>query len=293
MAGVRETRIHRLPDGRDLAYLEFGDPDGFPVFYFHGTPGSRLEGAFVDVAARGRRFRVVAVDRPGFGRSAFQPGRGFRDWPADVASLADGLGVGEFGVTGHSGGGPHLFACGAALPAERLRFVGALAPWGPVATPEIMAGLNRLDRGYARMARRVPWAMRASFAPLGWCARHWPRLFFALMSAAVSTADQKALESGGVLDVLRSTELEAFRQGGRGAAHEALIAYRPWDIDIADVRVPTHIWLGDADIFVSEEMGRYLQRAVPGVDFHWIAGAGHLAVSTWDDILAACAADIR
>lgn len=289
---MRETRIHRLPDGRELAYLEFGDPDGFPVVYFHGTPGSRLEGAFADPAARAWRFRIIAVDRPGFGRSTFQPGRTFGAWPADVTSLADGLGLGEFGVAGHSGGGPHLFACGALLPAGRLRFIGALAPWGPVATPEIAAGLNRLDRAYARLARRAPWAMRASFAPLGWCAKHWPRLFFALLASAVSTSDRGALGAG-VLEQLRAAEREAFRQGGRGGAHEALIAYRPWDVDVADVRVPTHIWLGDEDVFVSREMGRYLQRTIPNVDFHWIAGAGHLAVSTWEHIFAACAADIR
>jgi pimeloyl-ACP methyl ester carboxylesterase len=290
---VRETRIHVLRDGRDLAYLEFGDPGGFPVFYCHGTPGSRLEGAFPDRAAKAHGFRIIAVDRPGFGRSTFQPDRTFRDWPADVASLADALGVGEFGITGHSGGGPHLFACGVLIPPGRLRFIGALAPWGPIATPEIMAGLNRLDRVYARLARRAPWAMRASFAPLGWCAKHWPRLFFAIMTSAVSTSDRVALASDGVLEQLRESELEAFRQGGRGSAHEATIAYRPWDIDVPDIRVPTHIWLGDQDIFVPRQMGSYLQDAIPEVDFHQLVGAGHFAVSAWDEILAACAADIR
>ena len=37
-----ETRVIELADGRDLAWLELGDPDGVPVFAFHGTPGSRL-----------------------------------------------------------------------------------------------------------------------------------------------------------------------------------------------------------------------------------------------------------
>ena len=32
-----------LPDGRGLAYAEFGKPDGHPVLYCHGAPGSRLE----------------------------------------------------------------------------------------------------------------------------------------------------------------------------------------------------------------------------------------------------------
>ena len=38
-----KAEIHLLPDGRRLAYQQFGAADGFPAFYFHGTPSSRLE----------------------------------------------------------------------------------------------------------------------------------------------------------------------------------------------------------------------------------------------------------
>jgi pimeloyl-ACP methyl ester carboxylesterase len=76
--------------------------------------------------------------------------------------------------------------------------------------------------------------------------------------------------------------------GSRGPAHEAAIAYRDWDIDLASLRTPVHIWLGDENIFVSRAMGAYMERAIPGVDFHWVEGAGHFDLGRWDDILAAC-----
>lgn len=281
-----------LADGRQLGYCEWGDPAGYPTFYFHGTPGSRLEGAFADPAARRHGFRLIAPDRPGFGWSTFQSGRGFRHWPGDVCALADALGVGRFGVVGHSGGGPHLFACGCLVPPERLAFIGALGPWGPVATPEIRRGLNRLDRFYADLARRAPWLMRLAFAPLGWCARYWPGLFFALMDAAVASADRAALAGSGLREQLRAAQREAFRQGGRGGAHEALIAYRAWDVDITTITTPTHIRLGDRDVFVCRAMGAHLEQAIPGVDFEWLPGQGHFHLDSWDDILAACSADL-
>jgi hypothetical protein len=31
----------QLSDRRELAWAEMGDPEGFPDFAFHGTPGSR------------------------------------------------------------------------------------------------------------------------------------------------------------------------------------------------------------------------------------------------------------
>ena len=286
------VHLFRLADGRDLAFMEWGDPDGFPVFYFHGTPGSRLEGAFADQAARRNGFRLIATDRPGFGRSSFQRHRRFADWPADVCALADGLRIGAFGVVGHSGGGPHLFACGAFIAPARLKFVGALGPWGPVATPEVQSSLNALDTAFARVARRLPVIMHAAFAPLGWSARLWPRLFFSIMKSSVSPADRLVMGNEDFLRVFRTVEREAFRQGSRGAAHEALIAYTDWGFKIDAVGVPTHIWLGVEDVFVPNAMGRYIEQTIPGVDFHWVDRAGHFCIETWDDIFSACRSHI-
>lgn len=115
-----ETRTLTLRDGRALAYMEWGAPDGYPTFYFHGTPSSRLEGALADAAAKRFSLRLIAIDRPGQGLSTFQNGRRFRDWPRDVCELADALHIPEFGVAGHSGAGPYLFACGALISPQRV-----------------------------------------------------------------------------------------------------------------------------------------------------------------------------
>jgi hypothetical protein len=50
MAGASGTQTVAAADGRTLAIAEWGDPDGFPVFLFHGTPGSRFLGQ-VDASA--------------------------------------------------------------------------------------------------------------------------------------------------------------------------------------------------------------------------------------------------
>ncbi len=277
-----------LKGGRRLAYSEWGDSVGFPVFYFHGTPSCQFEAAFAAEAAKHHGFRLIATDRPGFGQSDFQKGRRFADWPEDILALADHLGIGQFGVAGHSGAGPHLFACGVFIAPERLQFIGALGPWGPVATPEIAANLNRLDRAFMRLARRFPWIMQVGFAPMGWAARYWPRLFLGLMKRSVSAPDQKVLANSVVAKQFEIVEREAFRQGSRGPAHEAMIAYTDWGFDIADVRVPSFIWQGTDDIFVTNAMGRYIEKAVPNTAYYWVEGAGHLNFHNWDDILGAC-----
>ena len=52
------------------------------------------------------------------------------DWGPDMEQLADALGVGQFAVAGHSGGGPHALAVAAHLPDRVTRGVLA-SPVGP------------------------------------------------------------------------------------------------------------------------------------------------------------------
>ena len=67
-----EERISKtiiLKDGRKLGYVEYGDPNGKPLFFFHGWPGSRFSGGETDKAAKKLGIRVISTDRPGIGLS--------------------------------------------------------------------------------------------------------------------------------------------------------------------------------------------------------------------------------
>jgi len=153
----RDSQTLTLPDRRVLGYGEFGDPTGRPVFFFHGYPSSRLEAVSTDAIARRRRIRVIAIDRPGFGLSTFQPGRRITDWPADVKSLADHLRLRRFAVLGGSGGSPYALVCAHALPREMLTGVG------------VLAGMGTWDVGnlrYVSTGRRLL-AMAAHYWPAG------------------------------------------------------------------------------------------------------------------------------
>jgi pimeloyl-ACP methyl ester carboxylesterase len=66
-------RTIQLLDGRRLGDAEFGDRAGVPAIYFHGWPGARVESRLGDDAARLSRVRLIAINRPGMGLSAFQP----------------------------------------------------------------------------------------------------------------------------------------------------------------------------------------------------------------------------
>ncbi|KAK7991268.1 alpha/beta-hydrolase [Apiospora saccharicola] len=92
-----------LPDGRTLSWSEAGDPNGDPLFLFHGHPGSRLDVFSLKKLGRRLNIRLIAPDRPGMGRSTFYQDRGITDWPRDVQNLARRLGIYRYAVLGGSG----------------------------------------------------------------------------------------------------------------------------------------------------------------------------------------------
>ena len=93
-----------LSDGRKLGFVEFGEMQGKPVFYFHGFPGSRLEAKLAERIALDTHVRFIGIDRPGYGLSGFKPGRTFVDWADDVIALADALKIERFSILAVSGG---------------------------------------------------------------------------------------------------------------------------------------------------------------------------------------------
>ena len=122
----------RASDGRRLSVEVFGDPDGTPVFLLHGTPGSRLGPRPRGAVLHRLGVRLIAFDRPGYGRSDRLPGRQVADVAADIAAIADAYGLEKFAVVGRSGGGPHALACAAMLPhrTTRAAVLVGLAPRG-------------------------------------------------------------------------------------------------------------------------------------------------------------------
>ena len=154
------TRSVTLPDGRELAYEEYGDPAGDPVLSFHGGLSSRLDAAPAHQAALDLGVRLLSPDRPGMGRSTFQPGRRLLDWPADVAALTDALGIDRFAVMGWSCGGPYAAVCGARM-SDRVTAVGLLSSAVPFELVGTTKGLARDDRILLFLVRWAPWLASA------------------------------------------------------------------------------------------------------------------------------------
>jgi pimeloyl-ACP methyl ester carboxylesterase len=275
----------RLRDGRFLGFAEYGAPDGCPVLYFHGLPASRLEAGLTDRAAVRLGVRIVAPDRPGFGRSDFQPGRTLADWPEDVGQLADALGLQRFAVLGVSGGGPCAVACACRMP-RRLTAAGLVGSLGPIARPALARAMKWPARLSFFAARRWPGIARWLYAePAGRLLRSRPLLALHLLQ--VAEPDRPVLERADIRNLLQESIREAFRCGGRGALEELKLYASEWGLDLARIDCPVHLWHGEKDRTVPVIMGRHLAAAIPNCQARFYRKEGHfsLPVNHMEEIL--------
>ncbi|MFQ5656585.1 MAG: alpha/beta fold hydrolase [Candidatus Methylomirabilales bacterium] len=273
---LRDDNILRLSDGRRLGYAEYGDAGGDPIFIFHGNPGSRLSWGLLPGSSFRAGLRVIAPDRPGYGLSDFQPGRTFVDWPDDVVSLANALGLNRFAVVGVSGGGPYALACAWKIP-ERLTAVGVISAVGPLDAPRATEGMSRTNRLIFFLARHAPRLTRRNMKYLGPLVHRSPeKLIKRLIFDAMADVDKAVVVRREIRELFRRDFREAFRQGGWGSAHDVTLYARPWPIPLEQISMEVHLWQGEADPSVPPTMGYYLARAMPNCRATFIPNAGHL-----------------
>jgi pimeloyl-ACP methyl ester carboxylesterase len=274
-----ETRFLEIQPQRHLAYCEYGDPHGRPVFFFHGTPGSRLEPALGDQAGTKHGFRIIALDRPGMGASAHYPGRKLLDWPRDVRAAASQLEIDRFGVMGFSGGGAYALACGYEL-AQLVDFVVLLGSWAPVAEePSLWGQMAPLDQFFGRLSGAAPLAFSLPFSLLGLAAK-WlsPRGFVTTLNSSLSEPDRDLLDDQSTARFFAGDIREAFAQGSRGPADDANILYQSWGFPVQEVSTPVSLYHGTVDTFAPFPFALYLNDQLPGSQLHAFPGQGHLFV---------------
>jgi pimeloyl-ACP methyl ester carboxylesterase len=291
MAVVAERlRVVTAPDGRDVAFAVWGDPEGFPVMRLHGTPGCRLmrwanEAVYASVGAC-----YVTHDRAGYGRSSRLRGRRVVDDVDGVRLIADELGFERFGVSGGSGGGPHVLACAARLSERVVRAICAVgsAPYGPPGLDHDawFAGMdpeNVREFGLAFEGEEVlvleHERMQATFE-----AQVAADAVNVLEEFDLSESDRAQLARPETMQTMRESIGEHAVNGVCGWSDDVLALTRAWGFDVSEITVPVLIRYGTADVLVPPRHGEWLAAHVPGCVVK-VDDTGHLGSDPVEEIV--------
>lgn len=292
---VEPPRLLTLPEGRILAYDDVGDPAGAPVVYLHGTPDSRLARHPDDSVAAAAGVRLIAVDRPGAGDSAFHPGARLASLGEDLARLLDELRLERTALLGWSAGGLFALAAAAVL-GERVTAVGLVGSLPPAEAhddPAVVAALGPARRAVVEMALEltpeelaaelvaylVPHPLTAGLA-----------LDHVLESAGHRGRAELAAVPGAAEQLARALEASV-RDGLAGLQHDLALQLER-GVPLDRVRAPVRTFHGAHDGTSPPEVGTWLVQHLPNAVLDLVPDAGHhFLFPRWRGILRAVQRD--
>lgn len=239
-----------LPDGRTMAWEEFGAADGRPVLFLHGTPVGRLSAAKYESFALARSLRLVAPDRPGYGLSTARPGMTLSDYAEDLLDLCWWRGWGSVPVVAGSAGAAYALALGAAA-SEMVTGVSIFSGIAPMTDDEATT--------------LIPVNQQ-------------------LRSAVADPAELRGLV-GQVRDAILSGTLEgvpedpaladALRPGADGMVADYRNVFGEWGPDPVAVRVAVFWIHGTDDVNAPISAARRLASQLPEARFEEVSGGVH------------------
>ncbi len=257
----------RTADGRMLRAHDTGriGRDELVVVWHHGTPNIGLPPEPLFPTADRLGIRWVGYDRPGYGGSESNPGRSIGSAAADVAAVADALGIDRFAVMGHSGGSPHALACAALLP-DRVIGVLAVATLAPFAA-------DGLD-WFAGMSPAGVATLQAAAAGRDAKERH--EATATEPDPGFVPADHAALE--GDWSWFMTVVRPALSDGPGPLIDDDLAYVAPWGFDPAAVTAPTLLLHGSDDRIAPVAHAEWLAGSIASAELRVVPDAGHISV---------------
>ncbi len=275
-----------------MGFAEFGEPNGAPVFMFHDLWGNRSLRHPDDSILKRLGIRLIGVDRPGYGVSTRNPGRGIMDVVDDLMLLSKALKLERFAVLGYSAGGPYALAIAWRFP-QIVTHCAVVACWPPLdhaygfrALHPLYGRLFQLASGNESMFRLL---LRGFYIFDG---QRSADQYIRELGSSLSRNDQAVLSNIDLFSGRRAMWDEVRSAGSDIIADEIISLTRSWGYHLQSIRVPVDIWWGEADLFCSPIVGERMAKMIPKARPHCEAQAGHLLLySHWEAILQGLTTD--
>ena len=278
--------VARLPNGSRLAFDAYGDPQGFPLLYFHDMGSSRLEASLLHQGALRCGYRLIAFDRPGVGRSDYFVCKSPRHFCENLLPVLGGLDIGSFGIVAKGGGGIYaLHLC--RMSPERVVAQVNLAGI-PVRALVSPSGACAILAGVVPLAVNKLMRLKQFFSPDA------PGVVLEKLREELSFSDKKVLSRPEITDILEADQAESVRAGYRGMAQDLAISFRKLEVPLEEIAVPTEIWHGCADRLTLRADCEYLAARLPRARLHRVSQRGHFFfIHHMDQIFASLRRDWR
>lgn len=274
-------------DGRTVGFATFGRPDGTPVLWCHGGPGSRLDPVHRDAEAASAGLLLIGIDRPGYGASTPLPGRTIADWIPDATAVADALGVDRFVAVGESTGGAYALALAALVP-DRLLGVVACCSLTDMRCQEARATMSH---PHCHALWDAPDRQSAMAAAIDAHGLTGSKLTGDGLREALAPSDVALFRDPVWAEQARAPFTAMFAQGQEGYTDDRLADGGGWEsFDVIEITCPVTVLHGEMDRMCHVANAHHTAQIVPHARLALYEDLGHFSieielVSTVKDLL--------
>jgi pimeloyl-ACP methyl ester carboxylesterase len=257
------------------------------ILYIHGFPGCADQAQLLTDSPLIHQFRLMAIDRPGYGSSTFQPQLTPVKLAKQLKEILDVLDINKIRLLSVSGGAPYTFALADLLQKKVLKIssVGGIAPL----EKNNFKHMNVQQKKAYLMSRMVPTPAARILMN-----RYWKKGIDEIDKLVFtgfknfSEPDRAAFLHPEVAPVLIETLKIALKQGPQGVLHDMKTFSKNWGFNLDEIKCPVTLWHGDSDDVVNVEFAFELKRKLPQAVLKVKKGEGHysIAMNYRDQILS-------
>ncbi|MFK8037885.1 MAG: alpha/beta fold hydrolase [Crocinitomicaceae bacterium] len=266
-----------LKDNRKLGFAEYGNSDGCPIIYCHGSQSSRFEMHYDMTFATKNGLRIITVDRPGHGLSDFNAVGSILSFAKDVKALTEYLKIEKFSVAGMSAGSPFALALAYSYP-ENIHKVSIISGFAPF-TNLSKTYLSKEVKMMLSLAKSFPLLLRMMLRIQSRQLAKNPKKALKGFLKMMSVPDQEVLKNKKVVDIIETMFKEAFRNGSEGVAYEiSKLLVKDWHFELNKIQVPVSFWQGQKDNNVPSQWAKLMRNEIPNATLKTFPNEGHLII---------------
>jgi len=247
------------------------------ILFVHGFPGCADHGGLMAMSPLWGRFRLIAMDRPGYGGSDLQRNITPSKFARQIRDFLDTKGIDQVSILTVSGGAPYAMAV-AYLLKERVRKVTSVAGVAP---------LTLKNFRYLNPAQLKMWLLR-TFVPRALLEfvmnRIWnsgiekiDQFLFSELED-FSPPDRKVFAHAEVGPVLVDSVKIALSQGPGGILEDMRVYKKSWGFPLDQVTCPVTLWHGTWDDVVHHKYAEELSALLPRAEVRFVSDEGHYSL---------------
>ena len=264
----------KLRNGNNIGYAIYGNKKNFPIFYFHGWPGSRFE--LKNIPLKKKKCFIIALERPGYGIS--DPISKFKilDWPKIVLEVANKLKIKKFSIIGVSGGAPFALACANTIKNKRLKSIAIVC----ALAPNKAKGMDKGRVGMLLNFGRKPF--------ISWLIFNFLRM--RLLNGNLEKSFNKWKNKIPLPEIdlklftmdrgrrLMENFKEAVKHGITGVHRDANFYSNYWGFKLKNIKKKIFVWHGDKDLTVPIITNKYYKKKLKNKKIFIKPNEGHFSI---------------